>query len=461
MNIILLSGGSGKRLWPLSNDTRSKQFLKLLKNEQGDFESMVQRVHGQIRKAGIDANIVVATGASQVDSIRSQLGDGIDIVIEPERRDTFPAIALSCSYLALEKKIDQEEVVLVLPVDPYADIDYFYTMCLMETAVKSRMADLVLMGMQPTYPSAKYGYIIPAKEEDAELGKVDHRNLGGISVRRVERFTEKPTEEAAEQLIAEGAMWNGGVFAFRLGYLMDIVNGYIAASGLELRTFAEILKSYGIFKKISFDYEVVEKAPSVAMVPYSGDWKDLGTWNTLSEQMEESCIGLVTIDENTENTHVINELSIPIVTLGVKDLIVAASPDGILISDKHRSSYLKSYIDGINERPMYEEKIWGDYKALDYARFDNGIKSLTKHITLKAGQMLGYQFHLLRDEVWTIICGSGELILDGVSRMVSSGDVVHIIKGQKHGIKANNSEDIHFIEVQIGEELTEEDWKLC
>ncbi len=157
MNIVLLSGGSGKRLWPLSNDSRSKQFLKLLKNEEGQYESMVQRVYGQIRKAGIDAHIVVATGASQVDSIRSQLGKNVDVVVEPERRDTFPAIALASVYLALEKGMDENEVVLVLPVDPYADIEYFHAMIEMEKAVQAGIADMVLMGIRPTYPSEKYG----------------------------------------------------------------------------------------------------------------------------------------------------------------------------------------------------------------------------------------------------------------------------------------------------------------
>ena len=161
MNIILLSGGSGKRLWPLSNDHRSKQFLKLLKKEDGSYESMVQRVYRQIKEAGIRANIVIATNNSQVDFIKTQLGEEVDIVVEPERRDTFPAIALSSAYLALEKKADPGEPVLVLPVDPYAELEYFHVIQRMEAAVQQNAADIVLMGIKPTYPSAKYGYIIP------------------------------------------------------------------------------------------------------------------------------------------------------------------------------------------------------------------------------------------------------------------------------------------------------------
>ncbi len=453
MNIILLSGGSGKRLWPLSNDTRSKQFLKLLKNEQGDLESMVQRVHGQIHTAGIKANIVIATGATQVDSIQNQLGKDVDIVLEPERRDTFPAIALSSAYLALEKRVDPEEVVLVLPVDPYADIQYFHSLLQMEAAVKCGVADLVLMGIKPTYPSEKYGYIVPVE------GEVNQLNTNGmeLSIYPVERFTEKPSVSLAMELIIQGAVWNGGVFAFKLKYLMDIVNHYVDLSGKEIKSFADLRDHYHIFKKISFDYEVVEKANSIAMISYDGFWKDLGTWNTLSEEMGDECLGQVVLGEGTQNTHVINELCIPIVALGVKDLIVAASPDGVLISDKNKSAHLKSYVDGISDRPMYEERLWGDYKALDYTSYEDGTKSLTKHLTIKAGQGIDYRAHSVRDEVWIIVDGSGEMVLDGEVHKVGRGDSLYIARGQKHALRADMTSDIHCIEVQFGSELSMDD----
>lgn len=442
MNIVLLSGGSGKRLWPLSNETRSKQFLKLLKNENGQYESMVQRVFRQIKIVNSSCNIVVATGAGQVDSIRSQLGYEVDIVVEPERRDTFPAIALSSAYLALEKHINPEEVVLVLPVDPYADLNYFEVLIEMEKAVKDGLADIVLMGIKPTYPSAKYGYINPGRESET------------CSVYPVQKFIEKPSEEKAKELIEAGAVWNGGVFAFKLGYIMDKVKSYT-----EFSDYKELLKNYHRFRKISFDYEIVEKAASVAMVPYNGQWKDLGTWNTLTEEMDYACMGMATIGEGTTGTNVINELSIPIVVLGAKDMIVAASPDGILISDKHKSSYLKPYVDNLDNRPMFEERIWGHTKVLDIKHFQDGKKSLTRHITMKAGFSLEYQSHNSRDEIWTFASGTGDLLIDGHIRNVRCGDVAYIHKGQKHSICAVT--ELDFIEVQIGVELSEEDAEDC
>ncbi len=433
MNIILLSGGSGKRLWPLSNETRSKQFLKLLKDDKGNSESMVQRVYRQIRDASINDKIVIATGRSQLDSIRSQLGNAVDVVLEPERRDTFPAIALSCAYLAFEKGMYSNDIVIVLPVDPYADIEYFKTLIKMEKVVNDHIANMALMGIKPTYPSAKYGYIVP--------------NYDGTLV---ERFQEKPSEEYAKELIKDGALWNGGVFAFKLGYIMDIVKKYINFS-----SFKEIEEQYHNLPKISFDYEVVEKESSIAVVEYKGIWKDLGTWNTLTEVMDDNQLGNVILADSCGNTHVINELDIPVTVLGTKDIVVAASPDGILISDKRESSYLKPYVDNIHQRPMFEERRWGEYKVLDYVAYGDGTSSLTKSLLINAGKSISYQSHAIRDEIWTIVDGTGDLLIDGHVRNVRRGDVAYITKGQKHAIFATT--DLRMIEVQIGVELVESD----
>ena len=164
MNIILLSGGSGKRLWPLSNDIRSKQFIKIFKTENGEYESMVQRVFRQIKKADSNASVTIATNKTQVSSIHNQLGDNVGISVEPCRRDTFPAIALSTAYLADILHINLEESVVVCPVDPYVNDDYFVALKGLSEQADKGEANLVLMGIEPTYPSEKYGYIIPEND---------------------------------------------------------------------------------------------------------------------------------------------------------------------------------------------------------------------------------------------------------------------------------------------------------
>ena len=438
MQIILLSGGSGKRLWPLSNGTRSKQFLQLLQSPTGEKESMVQRVLRQINEASLTTSVTIATSESQCDSIESQLGTHVEVVTEPERRYTFPAIALSSAYLALEKGCSRDEVVVVMPCDSYTEAKYFHVIHTMATLASQGVADLVLMGIAPTYPSTKFGYVVPqADTTDAPY-------------QLVQRFTEKPDEERANELLSQGAYWNGGVFAFRLGYLMDIVNKYIQAD-----TFTEVRNRYGEFPKISFDYEVAEKATSVAVVPYDGQWKDLGTWNALVEELPAATMGNVILGHDATHTTVINELSLPVVCDGVDNVVVAAGHDGILICGKESSEYIKQYVDPIQTRPMYEERRWGTYRVLDDARYADGSHSLTKSITLHPGKYISYQIHHHRAEVWTFVEGEGLFVLDGEVRKVKAGDTVIIPVEHFHTIKALT--ELTFIEVQMGNPLIEED----
>lgn len=438
MQIILLSGGSGKRLWPLSNNARSKQFLPLLQTPSGEVESMVQRVVRQIGESRLAGKITIATNSSQHDIIINQLGDNVDIVTEPERRDTFPAIALASGYLSMAKECSNDEVVVIMPCDPYTETEYFDVIADMVAAVERNEADMVLMGITPTYPSTKFGYVVPVAEDC------------GKGVLRVKRFTEKPDTKRAEELLAEGAFWNGGVFAFRLGYMVDILEKYIKAA-----SFVELRNRYGELPKISFDYEVAEKAESVAVVPFNGKWKDLGTWNSLTEELSSTAIGNALLGEQAENTHVINELGIPVFCNGVKDVVVASSPDGILVCGKECSENIKNYVDNLSPRPMYEERRWGSYRVLDSTTYSDGYMSLTKVLHLKSGRYISYQIHEHRQEVWTVVDGEGIVVLDGVISRVSRGDVLTIKRGQKHAIKAVT--DLQIVEVQMGDSLVEED----
>ena len=449
MQLILLSGGSGKRLWPLSNDARSKQFLPLLAKPDGGMESMIQRVVRQIRDAKLTDNITFATNAVQRDSIINQLGEDVNVVTEPERRDTFPAIALAASYLAKEKKCDDDEVVVIMPCDVYTESKYFATIGKMVKAVENNVADLVLMGIAPTYPSEKFGYVVPESVTSTDLVK-SVTSVFNKDCFRVARFTEKPNEEKAKELLKQNAFWNGGVFAFRLGYIMNIVSQY-----LNTETFQETRNRYTEFPKISFDYEVAEKAESIAVVPFSGEWKDLGTWNALCEELPSTHIGNVMMGDNNVNTHAVNELGIPVFCNGLKNVIVAASPDGIMVCDKQDSEKIKDYANKLTTRPMYEERRWGTYRVLDNAEYEDGTRSLTKTIHLNAGKNISYQLHHHRSEIWTCVEGEGIFVLNGECRNVKRGDVMNIPIEHYHAIKAIT--DLTFIEVQIGNPLIEED----
>lgn len=431
MNIVLLSGGSGTRLWPLSNEIRSKQFLKVVRNENNETESMVQRVYRQLASA-TDAGVTIATSATQVETIKNQLGNRVSLVVEPERRNTFPAIALSAAYLYYEKNCPPGETVVVLPVDPYVDDGYFNMLGTMDRAVQENTADIVLMGVKPTYPSEKYGYILP-ESTDREVNPV-------------REFKEKPEMKTAGKYMEQGALWNCGVFAFKLSYLMDIVDAAVKNS-----SFSDVESHYGMFEKTSFDYAVVEKAKSVAAVSYDGEWKDLGTWNTLTEVMDTEPIGDVVMDGCCRNTHAINELDIPVVVMGAKDMVVAASPDGILVADKVQSSYIKKYVEDRDMRPMFEERSWGEYKVLDFAINEDGTKSLTKRKKIKAGRCIEYQSHRERSEVITVISGKCIITINDRSHEAYAGDTYAVAEGVKHGLEAVT--DTEIIEVQVGREL--------
>lgn len=439
MQLVLLSGGSGKRLWPLSNNARSKQFLPLLEKEDGTMESMVQRVVRQVREAHLTDDITLATNASQLDIIINQLGDSVSVVTEPERRDTFPAIALASGYLKLKKGCPDDEVVVIMPCDPFTEAGYFETIGKMVRCVEADVAELVLMGITPTYPSEKYGYVVPVTD-----------NLMAEGSMAVSKFTEKPNVERAKELLGMGALWNGGVFAFRLGYMMEIAQRYVKADSFE-----EMRSRYSEFPKISFDYEVAEKADSVAVLPYSGQWKDLGTWNTLTDELHHHIIGNAVMGPRCTNTHVINELQYPIYVDGMEDTVIAASPDGIIVCRKKYTEDIKKAVDHLTPRPMYEERRWGSYRVIDDTTYADGRHSLTKSLTINAGKNISYQVHRHRSEAWTIVEGEGIFVLDGVERKVGPGETVVIPVNHYHALKALTT--LTFIEVQTGNPLVEED----
>ena len=430
MNIVLLSGGSGKRLWPLSNDIRSKQFIKIFKTADGGYESMVQRVYRQIKTVDADATVTIATSKTQVSAIHNQLGEEVGISVEPCRRDTFPAIALATAYLTDVQGISPEESVVVCPVDPYVDDDYFQALKDLAALADKGEANLVLMGIEPTYPSEKYGYIIPA-------------DAGQVSA--VSTFKEKPDAATAQKYIEQGALWNGGVFAYKLKYVLNKAHELI-----DFTDYQDLFQKYDTLTKISFDYAVVEKEPKIQVMRFAGQWKDLGTWNTLTEAMGENVVGDGILNDTCNNVHIVNELDVPVLAMGLSDVVISASPEGILVSDKEQSSYIKPYVDKIDQQIMFAEKSWGSFRVLDVEE-----ESLTIKVTLNAGHGMNYHSHKNRNEVWVVISGTGRTVVDGMEQKVHVGDVITMQAGCRHTVFAD--EELQLIEVQLGREISVHD----
>lgn len=427
MHIILLSGGAGKRLWPLSNEIRSKQFLKILKKADGTYESMIQRFYNSIKKIDNDIDVTIATSKKQVSSIINQLGTGFNISVEPCRKDTFPAIALAAAYLKYEKNIKDQEVIVVCPVDPYVSDEYFKSLIKLADLVQDDDSNIVLMGVEPDYPSDKYGYIIPESNS---------------SVSSVVSFKEKPNSENANHYISKGALWNTGVFAFKLGYVLNK-----AQKILNFDNYRDLYSKYRSINKISFDYAVVERENKIKVLRYKGSWKDIGSWSTLTETVSQNIIGKGVLSSTCENVNIINDTDIPILSMGMKNAIIVASADGILVSDKIKSDKIKPYVDDIKQQVMFAEKSWGNFKILDVCK-----KGITAKLEIIKNKSLSYHSHNRRDEVWVIISGYGVTYIEGVKEQVKPGDVILIHAGCKHMITAK--EDMQLIEVQIGIDIS-------
>ena len=289
------------------------------------------------------------------------------------------------------------------------------------------------MGIEPTYPSEKYGYIIPLSDKDICF---------------VKAFKEKPDIKTAESYLEQGALWNSGIFAFKLGYLLERAHQIIRFSD-----YYDLYNKYSTLTSISFDYAIVEKTKKIQVMRFSGKWSDIGTWNTLTEVMDETYVGNVIMDEKCKNTHVVNELDMPVLCMGTENVVVAASPQGILVSDKERSSYIKPYIDQIGQPIMFAEKTWGSFQILDI-----GDASVTIKVILKTGKHMNYHSHEKRSEVWTIISGEGKAIINDTKQYVKAGDVITLNAGVKHTICAET--ELKLIEVQLGKEININDKKV-
>ena len=427
MNIVLLSGGSGKRLWPLSNDALSKQFLKLLKDEKGNYESMVQRVVRQLKQANPDAGLTVSCNESQVGALQKQLGL-VDTIPEPARRNTFPAVVMAAAHLHYNKGLNENEVFVFLPIDVFAEDAYFQLLPSVEKLANKY--SIGLMGAIPTYPSEKYGYI------SHESG-------------RVTSFVEKPDLAAAQELIAGNALWNCGAASLKVGYVLERARKY-----LKFFDFSSLYTGYNNLPATSFDYEVIEKEASAGVVVYAGNWKDIGTWNTFAEEMSTSTMGNVLVSENSLNTNVLNMLNIPIIVQDISDAVVIAAHDGVLVTSKPGSSFLKPLTEQISLRPMYEQQDWGDYRILDYKLADAG-SSLVKRVRVEPGKSINHHCNMKYCEAWIVVRGKGILTVGGKDSVVSSGSVVEIPSGVKHSLLA--ATEVELVEVRFGSgELEEE-----
>ena len=327
MYIILLSGGKGKRMWPISSNTHPKQYIKMVDNplftaSSNEPVSMLQRIWFQLKKMELHENTIITTNISQSSIIKEQIKDPVKIAIEPDSRDTYPSILLSVSYLKDQLNALNEDFVCILPVDSYTDTSFFQSIIKLEELLKTTHSKVALIGTHPQKPSSKYGYILL----DEDMGEY----------LKVSSFKEKPDSLQAEKLISEGCLWNCGVVCLKIGTILE--HAEEKNIPMDYETLCNI---YSTLPKNSFDKEFLEITQDIIALKFHKDWLDIGTWCGISERIGTKSIGNAFQHKSCENTTIINKLSQQIITIGCKNLIIVASEDGILITEKESSSKLK------------------------------------------------------------------------------------------------------------------------
>ncbi|MFD2610937.1 sugar phosphate nucleotidyltransferase [Paenibacillus gansuensis] len=421
MRLLLLAGGSGKRLWPLSNEIRSKIYLTLLPSPDGGKESMIQRICRQVASAGLQEQCMIVTHNQQAHLTRRQVGGNFPLLTEPHKRGTFSAAALASAYLLEQLQLPPEEIICFMPADLYANDDFFDLIRAMPGALASSGSDLALIGTSPDHPSSQYGYIVP----DPSACNASPESYPIL------RFEEKPSPIRAGELIAEKAYWNCGVYAFRIGYLMSVMKSLGFPTD-----YSNFLNCYSSLSELSFDKEVAERCASAIILPYSGNWVDLGSWGTLTEQLSETITGPGSVSSDSQGTHLVNELELPIHVIGAGGLIVAAGPEGILVSSKSGSSRIKDQLSQHPQSPLnYEEKAWGSRRVLDRSETDE-VRSVTGKLTLLPGAAYHAKADLQQWKHWVAVQGSGQWTLQGKSRTAFPGRTLTITSGQTHSVFA-------------------------
>ncbi len=437
---MILSGGSGQRLWPISRKATPKQFCQFLNEPL--LELTLKRLEN------FDAPLLISNINLKIptENILNQLNFPVDVLYEPMAKNTAPAIALAAKYL-LEKKHD-DHWVCVFPADHIIENTAELVKNLNYISTQKEDA-IYLLGIQPTEAKTGYGYI-----------EVD--TLQFDKACDVRRFHEKPDQSTAlTYLKKDNFLWNSGIFIFKpktLIHYFEETHSKIWQHIKNIDHFHNITEVYNKIPSNSFDYEVLENFHNIKCVPSRLKWSDVGTWDEFAKvipQHESYKNELISI--NSKNNYFLASDKKAIATIGVKDLLVIDNPDSLLICKKGNSEAVKSVVQNIKNEAVttlnnFELKPWGYFKVLLEEDFHK-----VKKICVYPNQQLSYQSHQNRNECWVITKGSAEVTLENEKMKLSKGQSIYINKNQKHRIANIGDEHLVFIEVQTGSYFGEDD----
>ncbi|MFO1109790.1 MAG: mannose-1-phosphate guanylyltransferase/mannose-6-phosphate isomerase [Bradyrhizobium sp.] len=452
---LIMCGGAGTRLWPASREVHPKQFLPLF-GTRSMFQDTILRVSDT---ALFERPIVVTNNAYRFMMLEqlAEIGQEADVLLEPMRRDSGPAIAAGAAFAQAR---DKDAVVLALASDHVVgDVPAFLAAC-REGLSAAEAGNIVTFGVQPERAATEYGYIKPG---DVVSGKV----------RAVAKFVEKPDPATAASYVKSGYLWNCGNFMFRAGTLLDeyrnvdatsvdAVTDAVAKAASDLGFVKIDETAFGSAKSISIDYAVMEKTTRAAVVPVACGWSDVGSWRAVWELSDKDSDGNAAqgaaVFENSRNCNVVTDRAL-VALEGVDDLVVVVTQDAVLVSRqedanglKRLVAKLKSTVPQVTEEHIRVHRPWGSYQSVD-----NGDRHQVKRIIVKPGGRLSLQKHHHRAEHWIVVRGTAQVTVNELVKTVHENESIYIPMGAVHRLENPGKIPLELIEVQTGSYLGEDD----
>lgn len=438
MHALILAGGTGSRLWPVSREMYPKQFLSL-NGDESLLRETAERISGGVER------IAVSTNGDQFFYVRDELSgivDEGDIIVEPEKRDTGPAIALA-SLFAEERFGD--EPLLVLPSDHVLGADFLEIAQEAEELADDR---IITFGIEPTHPATGYGYIRAGEKVGAGY--------------EVEEFVEKPSRERAEELIEGGSLWNAGIFLFKPSVLKEELRKHSPEIGSRMSGYDELKENFEDLPSVSIDYALMERSSRAATVPFGGRWKDVGSWESVHDLMSKDERGNATKGDvllrDADDTLVYGGDRL-ITGIGLDDLLVVDTDDALLIAEKGRAQEVKGIVKELRKQDRREARVhttvhkpWGYYSLLD-----EGRRYGVKRLCIYPENSISLQRHTHRAEHWIVVKGTARVTKGEEEVFVHENESIYIPKSVVHRLENPGKVDLHIVEIQTGEYLAEDD----
>lgn len=452
---VILAGGVGSRFWPFSRELEPKQFMQLA----GD-KTLLQATVGRLHTVVSPANTYIVTNQIYLNKVIKEIEKfripEENIILEPEGKNTAPAIGLCARLIG---RIDNDATLVILPSDHYIkNLDKFRK-SLKQAITCAQGGFLVTIGIRPKNPSTGYGYIKVSSQPSALSRQLNYY--------KVEKFLEKPSLVKAKKYFkGKNFFWNSGIFIWKASVFLSELKLYLPKLHMQLisiKSVDDIAKVWHKITPVSVDYGIMEHSKRIALIPASFYWTDLGSWDALNNVLPKDTKGNIiqadSIDLDSRDIYVFGRGNRLISTIGLKSLIIADTPDALLICNKDKTQDVKKIVDKLKSSKrkeqfvhLTEKRQWGSYTVL---REMNGFK--IKLIEIEPKKSLSLQRHKHRAEHWVVVSGTARVVsLDGI-KLVQSNQSVYIPKGAKHRLTNPTNKPLQIVEVQTGNYLGEDD----